>query len=273
MNMTIDQFLFYFALAGYLFGTLHYLLFVVRPNRRVAAVATAVTLAGFAAHTLSFLVRIYALRRPPFGSPYESLSFFAWAIVLVYLIYELRYQNRIMGAFVLPLAVLAGSGAAALPRRIAELGPTLQGIGLWSHIALALLGNAAFAMTCCAGVMYLIQEHQLKSRHPARLTFRLPPLELLDDVAVKSVLFGFPLLTLALISGSAWAEHVRGTFFTLRPREIWSILSWLIYAGLLYARVSAGWRGRKAAVLAILGFCFVLFAFLGVKAFRGWTLL
>jgi ABC-type uncharacterized transport system permease subunit len=161
----------------------------------------------------------------------------------------------------------------ALPRRIAELGPTLQGIGLWSHIALALLGNAAFALTCCAGVMYLIQEHQLKSRHPGRLTFRLPPLDLLDDVAVKSVLFGFPLLTLALISGSVWAEHVRGTFFTLRPREIWSILSWLTYAGLLYARVSAGWRGRKAAVLAILGFCFVLFAFLGVTVFRGWALL
>jgi len=121
--------------------------------------------------------------------------------------------------------------------------------------------------TFCAGLMYLIQERQLKSRHPGRLTFRLPPLELLDDVAVKSVLFGFPLLTLAMISGSAWAEHVRGTFFTLRPREIWSILSWLIYAGLLYARVSAGWRGRKAAVLAILGFCFVLFAFLGVRCF------
>jgi cytochrome c-type biogenesis protein CcsB len=273
MNMTSDHPLFYLALSGYLLGTLHYLLFVVSQNRRVAAVAMAMTLAGFAVHTLSFLVRIYAFRRPPLGSPYESLSFFAWAIVLVYLVSEFRYQNRIMGAFVLPLAVLFGSGAVALPRRIAELGPTLQGIGLWSHIALALLGNAAFALTCCAGVMYLIQERQLKSRHPCRLTFRLPPLDLLDDMAVKSVLFGFPLLTLAVISGSAWAEHVRGTFFTLRPREVWSILSWLIYAGLLYARVSAGWRGRKAAVLAILGFCFVLFAFLGVKAFRGWTLL
>jgi cytochrome c-type biogenesis protein CcsB len=271
--MAVDQFFFYLALTGYLLGTLHYLLNVVSPSRRFELVATAATLAGFTAHTLSHVFRIYALKRPPLGSPYESLSFFAWAIVLIYLIYELRYQNRIMGAFALPLAVLAGSGAAALPRRIAELGPTLQGIGLWSHIALALLGNAAFALTFCAGLMYLIQERQLKSRHPGRLYFRMPPLALLDDVGVKSILFGFPLLTLALISGSAWAEHVRGSFFTLRPREVWSILSWLIYAGLLYARISAGWRGRKAAVLAILGFCFVLFAFVGVKAFKGWTLL
>ena len=88
--MTSDQPLFYLALSGYLLGTLHYLLFVVSQNRRVAAVATALTLAGFAAHTLSFLVRIYALRRPPFGSPYESLSFFVWAIVLGYLVSEFR---------------------------------------------------------------------------------------------------------------------------------------------------------------------------------------
>jgi len=271
--MTGDQVFFYLALTGYLLGTLHYLWNVVSPNRRAAVVATAATLTGFAAHTLSFALRFYALGRPPLGSPYGSLSFFTWAVVLIYLIYELRYHNRIMGALVLPLAVLAGSAAAALPRRVSELGPTLQGIGLWSHVALALLGNAAFALTFCAGIMYLIQERKLKSRHPGRLSFRLPSLDLLDDVAVKSILFGFPLLTLALISGSVWAEHVRGSFFTLRPREIWSILSWLIYAGLLYARVSAGWRGRKAAVLAILGFCFVLFAFVGVKAFQGWTLL
>jgi cytochrome c-type biogenesis protein CcsB len=271
--MAFNQLFFYLALTGYLLGTLYYLWNVVSPSRRVGMIATASTLAGFTAHTLSHVFRIYALRRPPLGSPFESLSFFAWAIVLIYLIYELRYQNRIMGAFVLPLALLAGSGAAALPRRIADLGPTIQGIGLWSHIALALLGNAAFALTFCSGLMYLIQERQLKSRHPGRLTFRLPALEILDDVAVKSVLFGFPLLTLAMISGSAWAEYARGSFFTLRPREVWSILSWLIYAGLLYARVSAGWRGRKAAVLAIMGFCFVLFAFFGVKIFRGWSLL
>ncbi len=271
--MTVDQLCFYLALIAYLLGTLHYLFNVVNPNRRVAVVATALTLGGFVAHSVSLAMQLYTLGRPPLGSPQGSLSFFAWAIVLIYMAYEVRYQNRIMGAFVLPLAVLAGSGAAAIPRRVSELGPTLQGIGLWSHVAIALLGNAAFALTFCSGLLYLIQERQLKSRHPGRLTFRLPSLELLDDVAVKSILFGFPLLTLALISGSAWAEHVRGSFFTLRPREVWSIMSWLIYAGLLYARVSAGWRGRKAAILAILGFCFVLFAFVGVKAFKGWAIL
>jgi cytochrome c-type biogenesis protein CcsB len=266
--MQIDEFFFYVALGGYLLGALYYLLYVVRPNRRIGMVATGVTLAGFAAHSLSHVFRVYALKRPPLTSPYESLSFLAWAIVLIYLVIELRYHDRIMGAFALPLAVLAGSAAAALPRRIAELVPKLQGVGLWSHVALALFGNAAFALTFCAGVMYLMQERQLKSRHPGRMYFRLPALELLDDVGFKSILFGFPLLTLALISGSFWAEHARGSFFTWRPREIWSVVSWLIYAGLLYGRVSVGWRGRKAAILAILGFCLVLITLVGVKVLK-----
>jgi cytochrome c-type biogenesis protein CcsB len=266
--MTIDHVLFYLALAGYLLGALHYLLYVVKPNVHIGMTATAMTLAGFAAHTVSHAFRIYELGRPPLTSPYESLSFFAWAIVLIYLIIELRYRNRILGAFVVPLAVLAGSGAAALPSRMAELVPKLQGVGLWSHVAMALFGNAAFALTFCAGLMYLIQERRLKSGHFGRLNFRMPSLEVLDDIGFKSILFGFPLLTLALISGSLWAEQARGSFLTWRPREIWSVVSWTIYAGLLYARVSAGWRGRKAALLAILGFCLVLFTFIGVKVLR-----
>jgi ABC-type transport system involved in cytochrome c biogenesis permease subunit len=164
--------------------------------------------------------------------------------------------------------LLVGSAAAALPRRIAELGPALQGAGLWVHIALAILGNAAFALTFCTGLMYILQERQLKSRQPGRMHLRLPSLELLDDVGVKSLLFGFPMLTLALITGSIWAEYTRGSFLPLYGRETWSILSWLIYGGLLYARLSAGWRGRKAAILAIIGFCLVLFTLISVSVLR-----
>ncbi len=266
--MTIDQVFFYLALLGYLLGTLHYLLHIISPKQSIGRMATGATLTGFAAHTVSHAFRISALGRPPLGSLYESLSFLAWAIVLIYLVTEFRYGNRVIGAFVLPMVLLAGSVAAALPRRIAELGPALQGVGLWVHVALAIMGNAAFALTFCTGVMYILQERQLKSRHPGRMHFRLPSLDLLDDVGVKSLLFGFPLLTLALVTGSIWAEYTRGSFWPLYGRETWSILSWLIYGGLLYARLSAGWRGRKAAILAIIGFCLVLFTLIGVSVLR-----
>ncbi len=266
--MLWDPLFFHLALFGYLVGTLHYLLYIVSPRPAVGRVATSATVAGFAAQTISYVFRIYTLGRPPLGSVYESLSFLAWAIVLVYLFTEFRYGNRVIGAFVLPLVLLSGSVAAALPRRIADLAPRLQGVGLWVHVALAILGNAAFALTFCAGVMYLLQERQLKSRNLGWMHFRLPSLELLDDISVKSLLFGFPLLTLALITGSLWAEHARGSFLPLYGREIWSILSWLIFGGLLYARLSAGWRGKKAAILAIIGFCLVLTTLIGISVLR-----
>lgn len=268
--MTTAHLFYYLAILGYLAGALLYLLFVVSKMPRVGAIATGATLAGFAAHSLSHLLQMYAQGRPPMVNPYDSLSLFAWAVVFIYLVFEFRYQHRVMGAFVLPLAFLAASGAAAVPERMAALPPRLQGLGLSVHVVLAIFGNAAFALTFCVGLMYLLQERQLKSRHPGPV--RLPSLELLDEVGVKSVMIGFPLLTLALISGSAWAEYSRGSFLTLHPREVWAIVSWLIYAGLLYARVSAGWRGRKAAVLAILGFCLVLFTFIGVKILRDGSL-
>lgn len=267
-----DQLFFSLALVGYFIGALHYLLHIASRRVRAGGVATAATLVGFAAHTLSHALRLFAAGRPPLGNPSDSLSFFAWAIVLIYLVAEFRYRDRVLGALVLPLAVLALSGAAALPDRMAALPPKVQGVGLWVHIVLAIFGNAAFALTFCAGLIYLVRERQLKSRHPGSARLRLPSLELLDDVGVKSVLVGFPLLTLALISGSAWAEYARGSFLTLRPREVWSVVSWVIYGGLLYARLSAGWRGRKAAILAILGFCLVLFTFIGVKILRDGSL-
>jgi len=265
------QLCFYLALGGYFVGALHYLLHIASRRVRAGGVATGATLFGFAAHTLSHLLRIFETGRPPLGDAHDSLSVFAWAIVLIYLVAELRYRDRVLGALVLPLALLALSGVAALPDRMAALPPKIQGVGLWLHAALAIFGNAAFGLTCCAGVMYLLRERQLKSRRPGSARLRLPSLELLDGVGVTSVLVGFPLLTLALISGSVWAGQARGSFFTLRPREVWSVVSWLIYGGLCYARVSAGWRGRKAAILAILGFCLVLFTFIGVKILRdGW---
>ncbi len=269
--MGIDEIIFYGARLGYLLGALHYLLDVASSRLKVGTVASGATLVGFGLHTAALVLRLVVQLRQ--WGPSESLSFFAWSIVLIYLIVEFRYGNRVLGAFVLPLVVMAGSAAAAVPQRLHQLAPGLHGAGPFVHVGLAILGNAAFAVTCCAGLMYLLQQRQLKSRHFGKMGFRLPPLEQLDDIAIKSILVGFPLLTLALISGFLWAERARGSFFQLRPREVWSVLSWIIYAGILYARVSAGWRGRKAAILAILGFCLVLFTFIGVKVLRpaaGW---
>jgi cytochrome c-type biogenesis protein CcsB len=267
--MRLYHILFYLAVLGYALGTLYYLLHVLSKRQSIGRLAAISTLGGLGLQTLAAILQVYTLGRPPFGTLSESLSFLAWAIALIYLVTEFRYRNRAMGAFVLPIVLVTALAGAILLGRSLDVRPAMQGIGLWVHVALAVLGNAAFALTFCAGVMYLLQERQLKSRHLGRMHFRLPSLDLLDSVSVRSLLVGFPLLTLALITGFMWAEHTRGTLFPLYGREAWSILSWCIFAGLLAARLSAGWRGRKAAILAIIGFCLVLFTLVGASLFRG----
>jgi len=266
--MSPTDLLLYLALLAYLVGATHYVLDVSTVRLRVGAVATWATLGGFGLHSLALALAAAGL--PQWG-PAESLSLFAWGMVMAYLIVERRYRTRVLGALVLPLVVAAAAAAAAVPERLHALAPGLRGAGPLVHVGLAILGNAAFAVTCCAGSLYLLQERQLKSRHFGKMRFRLPALEQLDDIGLKSILAGFPLLTLALLSGFLWAGQARGSFFQLRPLEAWSLVSWLIYAGILFARVSAGWRGRKAAILAILGFCLVLFTFLGVKVLQSGT--
>jgi cytochrome c-type biogenesis protein CcsB len=113
--------------------------------------------------------------------------------------------------------------------------------------------------------MYLIQEHHVKSKHLGGLFERLPSLQTLDELNYRLITMGFPLLTLAILTGSLWAESAWGSFWRWDPREVWSLVSWFIYAIILHARLVAGWRGKRAAILSIAGFLTILIAFFGIK--------
>ncbi len=261
----MDFFLFSLALACYGGATLGYLTHLLSPTRGAAAAATPLTVAGFTLHSLAFLVKVMQVTRPPLGNLYESLLVLTWTIVLIYLNLEHHYRHKMLGAFVLPI-VVAGAGAAlALPRGAALLTPAPTGPWLWTHVSLVLVGNAAFVFAFSTALMYLIQERQIKSHNPGTLSFRLPSLELLDDLCYKFLIVGFPLLTLGLITGSIWAQHLWGAFWTWNFKQIWSLITWTIYAGLLVARLFLGLRGRKAAIVSIVGFGAVLFTLLGVS--------
>ncbi len=253
------------ASACYAGGTLGYLTRLLSRKGGAAGAATTLTAVGFTLHSLAFLVKVVEVRRPPLGNLYESLLFFTWTIVLIHLNLEHHYRNKILGAFVLPIVVAGAVSALILPRELAVLTPAPTGVWLWTHVSLALVGNVAFVFAFAAALMYLIQERQIKSHNPGTLSFRLPPLELLDDLGYTSLLVGFPLLTLGLITGSIWAQYVWGAFWTWDVKQTWSLITWAIYAFLLVARLSLGLRGRKAAFVSIVGFGAVLFTFLGVS--------
>jgi cytochrome c-type biogenesis protein CcsB len=220
---------------------------------------------GFFSHTLSIAYRYIAAGHIPISSPHEATSFFSWCIVLLFFLLEIRYKIGLLGSFIMPVVFALMLVSAMLPREIKPLSPVLQSHWLGIHTLFAFLGNAAFALAFGIGIMYLVQEHYVKSKHLGGLFQRLPSLQSLDEINYRLITIGFPLLTIAIITGALWADTAWGSYWRWDPREVWSLITWLIYAIILHARLMAGWRGKRAAVLSIIGFLTILIAFFGIK--------
>ncbi len=264
----MDIIFFSAALIFLFLSTLHYLLYLVYRNPMVPRVARFSLYLTFIAQLGYFLMR-YFQGGMPFGTNmYESLVFFSWCLVVAYLIITMKYKLPVVGAFVMPITFLLMIAAALLPNKgIGEIPPALRSNWLPIHVSLSFMGDALFAMAFGTGVMYLIQERQLKKKRPGAFYYRLPSLDVLDSMNYWALTIGFPLLTLGIITGSVWAQYAWGSYWQWDPKETWSLITWLIYAAVLHARLTVGWRGRKAAWFSIIGFAAVLFTFFGVNLF------
>jgi len=249
----------------YLAGAALYLYFIFKLNERSARFGRMFLLVGAVLHGAGFVARYIAAGYTPITSLFESLSFSAFAIVCVFLAFELRYNLRVLGAFVAPLAFLFSLFASFLPAEVRTLPPALNSNWLPVHVMVLFFGYAVFAVMFGAGIMYLLMERELKTKKLGPVFKRLPSLDVLDDINYRCLQIGFPLLTLGIITGSIWAEYAWGSYWSWDPKEVWSLITWFFYAALLHGRLTVGWRGRKAAILAIVGFCSILFTFLGVN--------
>jgi cytochrome c-type biogenesis protein CcsB len=256
---------FLLTLGIYLIASVVYLIYLINLKEGMAKAGRILTLVGFLLHTVAILIRYVEAGHFPVISMYESLWFFAWATILVYLICDYKTHIPSLGSFVLPLASLSLIYSMALPSHIEPLNPALQSAWRGVHTISAFLGYGAFAVAFCLAIIYLIQERQLKRKKPGAFYYRLPSLELLDYLSHKILAFGFPCLTVAIITGSMWASTAWGSYWSWDPKETWSLITWFIYAAMIHTRVAVGWRGKKASYLAIIGFLFVLFTFLGVS--------
>ena len=249
------------ALVGYLLAAavlgLH--LLVLHPAPRI--IGLLVLLAGFLAHGAAIAARSTAGGHVAVTTEYEALSFFAWLTVGVYLGVELRYRLPAVGAVVAPLAFAVTLGAFAFYSGVRDLPPNLRSAWLPVHIALAFLGNAVLALACCVSLVYLFHERQLKEKQVGRRMRRLPSLETLDQLNYRALACGFALLTLGIITGALWGKLSWGHFWSWEEREVFSLILWVLYAGLLQARLVAGWRGRRLATVTIIGFVVVLASF------------
>ncbi len=253
----------------YLVASILYLVAMISKRPRAGQIGRWVLVVGIILHASHFAVRHSTAGGTPVTSLHESLSFFAWCLVLLFLLLDLRFRLSVMGAFVAPLAFVVMIFSACSPDVVIELNPVLKSWLFPVHITLAFLGNAAFALSFGAGVMYLIQYRMLKSKRFTRVYQLLPSLDILDKVNYTCLSIGFPLMTLGIISGAFWANTAWGTYWRWDPKETWALITWGLYAAQLHGRLTIGWRGRKAAIFSIIAFIFLLFTFLGVNLLLG----
>jgi len=145
-----------------------------------------------------------------------------------------------------------------MEKGIRPLLPALQSNWLTVHVITSFLGYAAFAVAFSASIIYLLFER-------FKGTFENIKADLFDEINYRSVTFGFVMLTLGIITGAAWANYAWGSYWSWDPKETWSLITWLVYAAFLHSRFIAGWKGKKTAIISIVGFLVTLFCYLGVN--------
>ena len=243
------------ALALYSLGLWHAFVTVVAQRRETfLAALTSISVAAVF-HAVSLVSEAVALGGPPVQTLYQSASLAGFLITCLFLWIYWRYKYESLAVFVFPIVfVLALTASLGKP-----LEPWIrESVGGWwsaAHVALFLLGYAALFLTFITAVMYLLQERELKSKRPRAWYYRLPPLGKLDQVAHQTLAIGFVSVTLGLIVASFYAAARWGASWIVDPTIALAFLTWVIYLAMVFSRVAVGWRGRKSAYFAIIGFC------------------
>lgn len=223
--------------------------------------------AGFLAHTLFLVLLTVEARHPPIYTSHEAFSLFAWFVSLSFFASYLKYRIQIPWIFLLPLVAAFMLIAGSLGRE--PFPPNWKSYWVYIHTSLVLVAYVAFFLTFLSSILYLVQERALKEKRTENLTGKLPSLQKLDQLLLSSLVVGMITMTLGIVTGAIWAERVWGRYWGWDPKETAALVTWLIYLALFHYRMTAGWRGKRAAILNVFGFISVLFTFLGASFFRG----
>jgi cytochrome c-type biogenesis protein CcsB len=239
------------------------------PADRYGKLGVALTLLGLLVHLGSVLLRGFSEQRIPWGNMYEFSSAVGVVAVGAFLVVLARTpQIRYLGMFVmLPVIILMFLAGTVLYAKAAPLIAALRSYWLAIHVTAAILATGIFMVSFVATVLYLVRNRwdrmvavgRQPTRFPATLGWRLPEAEVLDRVAYRTIAFAFPIWTFGIIAGAIWAEAAWARYWGWDPKETWAFIAWVIYAGYLHARATAGWRGRKAAWINLLGFGAMIF--------------
>ena len=246
------------------------------PARRTKAGGIGVSLSWLAmlVHAAGVITRGLSVQRAPWGNMYEFAITGSVVVSAVFLLVMLRRDIRYLGTFVIgPVLLTLGLAVAVFYTQAAQLVPALHSVWLIYHVSVAFIASALFTLGFSTSVLQLVQErremHRAAGRQLRRGRFMdaLPGSADLERSAYRLHVVAFPLWTFTVIVGAIWAESAWGRYWNWDPKEVWSFVIWVVYAGYLHARVTRGWDGRRAAYLALAGYASLLFNFLVVNIF------
>ncbi|MCA1829949.1 MAG: c-type cytochrome biogenesis protein CcsB [Actinobacteria bacterium] len=288
--------LFWVALCVYAGAMMLYFAALAYRGKRVGSIATLVAWSGWLAHAASVATRGIAEGRVPWGNMFEYSNMVGLLLVLVYLlVFERRLGLRQVGGFALGFGVIALASARFLYAPAGPLVPALQSYWLRIHVIAAISASSLFIVSFIFTVLYLVKARverragvstvgaahvdtfeagmpaDLDSEEPLvrakqrSFTSRLPSAQTLDQLSYRTIQFAFPVWTFAVICGAIWAHEAWGRYWGWDPKETWAFITWVIYAGYLHARSTAGWRGTRAAIISCVGFASVMFTYYAVN--------
>ena len=262
--LALENVLFTATVLIYVASMILYFLFVAVKRDRFAKIAIWVQAAGLLLHTVALVCRGIGAGRLPMTNQYEFATSFAWGLSLVSLIFIFRFKFPMLGAFASPVTILVIGYAALQSKEVRELMPSLRSSWLGIHVSSAIIAYGAFGVSFVLGIIFLMRE---KMRNNDFWDRHVPSRDRLDLISYRSVCLGLLFLTFTMITGAIWAEQAWGSYWSWDPKETWSLVTWLVYAVYLHLRIRRGWRGRAAAIFAVIGFICVIFTYIGVNTF------
>lgn len=260
------------AMLAYAAGAVAYLAWLVRADQRWSNAGRALLAVGVVVHCAALVALI--------GSPDnvtgaglgadawkggQLFSLLAAVTVAAYLLLDFRYDLPVAGTFVAPFTVAVMVPAHLVPATAHAIAPQLyHSVALVVHVGAAALGTALFALAFGLAVLYLASERQVKEKRPGRLFARLPSLELIDRAGYRLAVWGFVFLSLAIVTGSLVSHEAKGAVLPFAPKQGFAVLAWALFASLIQARLVAGWRGRRVALLVVTGFVLLAGVYVGL---------
>jgi cytochrome c-type biogenesis protein CcsB len=239
-------------------------------GRRASNVGMSLTWLAFAVLLVAVVMRGIWAGRVPWGNMYEFSLTSALGVLAVFLIFSFFRDVRWLGIYVTTVVLLTlGLAVKVLYTEAAQLVPALKSYWLIIHVSAAVICGGAFTIAAGVTLAYLLQERRLRRTPEGQEppVSRLPSAQRLELLNYKILTFAFPLWTFAVVSGAIWAESAWGRYWGWDPKETWAFITWVIYAAFLHARTTAGWRGRRAAWISLVGFLAFLINYFGVNLF------